>query len=313
MRHKLVSCIVVTHNRKEHVLACLKSLYKSSYPRYEVIVVDNASGDGTVESVRSAFPDTKIVASKKNSGLAGGRNEGQKQAAGDYLVFLDSDVVVDAEFLKEMVSLAQSDKKTGVIVPKIYFWDEPHLIWYAGARVNLLTSMVRHVGTGQADRGQYDDVGKTTHGPTAFFTTKDVIRRLGGHDEIFFMSYADTDFAFRAKAAGFSVLYNPRAKAWHKVSRIEAATTVRGLGLTAPWRAYYYARNRVIFMKRHAPALNFIIFLLIFNQVLLLCYSYRIIRAGGDSRSLKMYWSGWADGFKYLFGLPGRNLKRYYQ
>lgn len=296
---KLASVIITTRNRKNIVLDCLNSVLRMNYTNLEVILMDNASSDGTTEAVKKKFPRVKIVVSKKNLGIAGGRNAGLKVAKGGYILFLDSDTVVDINMATELINLIAKDAKIGIVVPKIYFFDEPNRIWYAGAKVNLFTSRTKNIGVYELDQGQYEQVYEVSHGPTAFLCRKEVIERIGDHEEKYFMSYADLDFAIRAKKNGFRVLFAPKAKLWHRIATGQDRNSIRDLLGTFPPRAYYFARNRFIFMKRHAKKLNFMIFLILFTPGLFLYYTTKIILCR-EWKYLRMYLLGLVDGLRYV-------------
>lgn len=301
MAKKLVSVIITTRDRKKIVLDCLESVLKMDYPNFEVILIDNASTDGTAKVVRKKFPKVKIIVSKKNLGLNGGKNLGQKHAHGDYILFIDSDTVVDKNLLAELVKIAETDKKIGILCPKIHYFDRKNVIWYAGSHINLLTSQTKNIGANQADQGQWDQIRPTEFAPTAYLAKRIVAQKLKGHNADFFMTYGDTDFGFRARKMGFKVIFCPTAKLWHRLQMQENIKTIRALGYNLPMRAYYFARNRVVFMKRHAPKLNFIIFMLFFFPSMTLYFAYKIIRFGGGWYFLKPHLQGSWDGFKFSF------------
>lgn len=301
MAKKLVSVVIITRNRKKITLDCLQSVLRMNYPAFEVILVDNASNDNTVEAVKKKFPKVRIAASPINLGLNGGRNLGQKKAKGKYILFLDSDTIVDKDLIKELVKIAETDPSIGIVCPKIYYYDKKNVIWYAGSFVNLLTSRTENIGANKVDKGQFDQVRETQFAPTAYLATRIAAKKLKGHDEVFFMTYGDTDYGFRAQEADFKVMFAPRAFLWHRLKKKENVKTIRALGYNLPMRAYYFSRNRVIFMKRHAPKLNFIIFMLFFFPILTLYFTYKIIIFGGGLRFLVPHWQGTLDGLKYLF------------
>jgi GT2 family glycosyltransferase len=124
------------------------------------------------------------------------------------------------------------------------------------------------------------------------------------------MTYGDTDYGFRARKAGFKVMFCPFAKLRHRLGREENSQTLRSLGYNLPMRAYYFARNRVVFMKRHAPRLNFIFFLLICFPLATFYMVYKILLYRGGWRFLKPYLCGSLDGFKYALGGELKNLWR---
>lgn len=309
-KRNLVSVIITTRNRKEGISDCLKSVFEMGYPNFEVVVVDNGSTDGTVEAIRRRFPKVNVIASKENLGLNGGKNLGQKYAKGDYIFFLDSDTIVDKKCLSELIVIAESDREVGIVTPKMYYFDTPNIIWYAGSRVNLLTSQTKNLHANEEDRGQGDQVRETEFAPTAYLATRKVVDRLEGHNELLFMTYGDTDYGFRAKGAGFKVMFCPKAKLWHRINMEASFKTIRGLGYNLPMRAYYFSRNRVIFMKRHTPKINFIPFMFLFFPALTLYFTYKIIRFGGGWRFLKPHLQGSLDGLKYAFGFKVGNAWR---
>jgi len=310
MAEKLVSIVIVTRNRKKVVCNCLSSVLRMNYSPIEVILIDNGSEDMTLQSVQKKFPKVRIVKAGENLGLNAGKNLGQKKARGEYILFLDSDTTVDKNLLLELVSVAESDPKIGIVCPKMYYADQKNIIWYAGARVNLLTSQTKNIGCNQKDVGQFNSVRETDFAPTAYLVTKEVFNKLKGHDETFFMTYGDTDYGFRARKSGFQVVFCPKAKLWHHLGKEENIKTIRALGFNMPMRAYYFARNRVIFMKKHAPKKNFLIFILFFFPLLTLYYIYKILIFGGGWQFLKPHLEGSMDGLK--FALLGKVKNRWF-
>jgi GT2 family glycosyltransferase len=299
----LVSIVIISLNRKDYVLDCLASVRKLAYSKLETFYVDNGSTDGVVKAVRDSFPEVKVIECGKNIGLAGARNVGQRHATGEYILFLDSDVILDEDFLGQLLAAAQLDSRIAMMVPKMYYHDHPDYLWYAGATFNYVTAQTKNIGANQKDNGQYESISDTDVGPTAFLVKRNVANLLGGHDEVFFMSYADTDFTQRVKRAGFRAVYVPKAKLWHRIPMLENNQTIRGLGYTMPLRAYYFGRNKTIFMKKNASLPHFILFLVVFFPLYALYYSFKIIQLRGGRLYLKMHWRGTIDAIRYIIGL----------
>ncbi|PIS14588.1 hypothetical protein COT64_01705 [Candidatus Shapirobacteria bacterium CG09_land_8_20_14_0_10_39_12] len=297
----LVSVIIVTRDRQRQVSECIKSVSLSDYPFFEIILIDNASKDETVTEIKKHFPKVKILTSAKNLGANGGKNLGQKQAKGDYFFFLDSDTVVDKKLLSELVKVAQSDPQIGMVCPKMYYFDKKDVIWYAGAYINFLTSRAKNIGNDETDLGQHDQVRETSFAPTAYLVKRIVAEELKGHGEIYFMGYVDSDYGYRIKEAGYKVMFCPKAKLWHRIGQYENSRTIRALGYNLPLRAYYFARNRVVFMKSHAPLPNFLIFMVTFFPLMNGYFLYKIIVFGGW-RYLRPHLEGCFDGLRYAFG-----------
>ena len=296
----LVSVVIVTRNRRVDVLECIGSLIasKTSYSNIEITLVDNGSNDGTIEAVSRRFSDVKTIYSKVNLGLTGGRNLGQKAAKGKYILFIDSDTVIDRNMIMELVKVIENDEKIGLVAPKIYSYLEPKIIWYAGATFNLITSQAHNVGAWTVDESQYNKIIEVSHAPTAFLVRKTAADELGGHDDVFVMSYGDADFGIRLRKKGYRVLYVPKAEMYHKLNLKKNVKSLRSLGFNTSLRPYYFARNKVIFMHRHA--VNFPLFMLAFYPLFTLYYSIRIIQYHGCFEYLRPHFAGSLEGLLYF-------------
>ncbi len=185
-------------------------------------MVDNASSDGTVESVRSKFPSVKVITNQANLRFAGGNNVGidyAMQNGADYVVLLNNDTTVDPAFLSELVQTAESDSRIGMAGPKIYYYNEPERIWFAGGKVEYWKGWVSHIGIREPDNGQYDtprDVDYLTG--CCMLVKREVIERIGKLDESFFIYGEDADWSLRAARAGYRLRFVPSSVIWHKVS-----------------------------------------------------------------------------------------------
>lgn len=295
----VVSVVITTRNRCADVLACVKSLLQSTYPQVEIIVVDNNSHDDTVIQLHASYPEVQVLASPRNLGLVGGRNAGQEISQGDYVFFLDDDTEVDPDCIAAMVEVMRDQPRCGIVAPKIYYFDQPDRLWFAGATLDLRTSRAHNVGCLEWDRGQYDRIVPVSHVPTGFLARRTMLEQIRGHDPLFVQSFGDADFAFRARHAGWDTLLAPQAKLWHKVGA-SAIKGLRGLGFVTPQRAYYYGRNRLIFMKRHAGWRNLVLFFLGYYPLILGYYSLRMVRQGGWPAYFMMFWRGTLDGLIYF-------------
>lgn len=118
----LVSVLIVNYNGRDYLNACLSSLMTQDYENYEVLLIDNASADGSADFVASHFPWVKLIKSSKNIGFAGGNNMGIAQGSGDYFVLLNTDTEVEKSWLSSLVTLADSDKAIGAVGSKILFY-----------------------------------------------------------------------------------------------------------------------------------------------------------------------------------------------
>lgn len=265
-----VSIIIPAYNLRDVIIECIESVLNSSYTNHEVIVVDNASTDGTYNTLKQRFPNIKLVRSEKNLGVTGGRNLGLRHTSIDseYVLFLDHDMIVDKNMISELLTVARANNRVGVVAAKIYFYSNKSIIWAAGSSVSLLTGRT-YFNAGK-DEGQFDQIMAVQVAPAVIFVKREVIDRIGGFDDIFFLGYDDTDFCFRARNAGFEVFYTPSAIAYHKVPIDFHDASNRLLS-----RAYYIGRNRIIFMRKFSKHFRLFLFLI---PAYLLYYSWMCLR-----------------------------------
>ena len=218
----LVYLIVLTWNGKEDTLECLKSLRQLTYKNARILVVDNASIDGTVDAVRHDFPNVGLIVNESNLRFAGGSNVGMKHAlenGAGYVLLLNNDTIVDHEFLTHLVQLAESDKNAGMIGPKIYYYSDPKRLWFAGGKIEWWKGWISHVGIRESERGQYDAVKEVDYlTGCCLLVKREVIERIGMLDEAYYIYGEDVDWCLQAAQAGYKIFYVPSAVIWHKVS-----------------------------------------------------------------------------------------------
>ena len=252
----MCSVIVLNHNGKKHLKLCLDSLKKQTYLKYEVIVVDNASRDGSVNFIKRNHSWVRLIKSKTNLGYAGGNNLGIENARGEYIVILNNDTVVDKDWLKELVRVAKGSKKIGIVGGKVYYFDYPNKIQSIGGRLHEWNSFIllgSRIGKNQEDRGQYEKVGEMDYAlGCAFLVKKDVLNRIGLFDEKYFIYNEEIELAYRAKKAGYKIVYAPNAKIWHHGSVVVKRETYK--------KVYLTQRNKIRFILK-----NFDLHLIIWN------------------------------------------------
>ena len=245
------SIILVNWNNFEDSVECLESLGQVTYPNYEVILVDNASDGGDAKLLKERFGDSiRLIENDRNYGFAKGCNIGTKDALSrdaDYVVLLNNDTVVPPDFLDALVAVAQSDEKVGIAGGKIYCYEYPDMIWFAGGVIDYQTGKTPMRGSGETDRGQFDETTEVDWICGCFlFITRDLLQSIGMLDERFFFGWEDADLCVRASKSGYKVLYVPESKIWHK-SWFGDAKRKRLKG-----RPLYYAtRGSFIFREKH--------------------------------------------------------------
>jgi GT2 family glycosyltransferase len=237
-----VHIVVVNWHGWRDTLTCLGSVKKLDYPQYEVVIVDNGSGDGSVSRIRSAYPDIVLLETGRNLGFAGGNNVGIRYAlsvGADYLWLLNNDTVVDPGSLDAMVTVAEADRAIGAVGAVLYDMSNLQRIQvWGGGRVNMWLGRSRYCRTPtSSDRLDYVT-------GASLFVRRDVFERVGLLDESFFMYWEDTDFAFRLTRAGYRMAIAERARVWHK----ESAATGRGSAMLD----VYFNSSAVRFFKRYS-------------------------------------------------------------
>ena len=245
-----VSVITVNWNNFNDSAECLESLRKTTYPNFEVMVVDNGSVGDDVSLLKQRFGDSiRLVVNDKNSGFAGGCNIGIKDAlarGADYVVLLNNDTVVAPDFLEGLVKVAQSDKRVGVAGGKVFCYELPELIWFAGGIINYRTGRTPIRGSGEADKGQFDKVvGVDWISGCFMFISRDVLQAVGMLDERFFFGWEDVDLCVRAARKGFKVLFVPESRIWHKGFGVNKRDRLMGMPV------YYATRGQFLFMDKH--------------------------------------------------------------
>ena len=245
-----VSVITVNWNNFNDSAECLESLRKTTYPNFEVTVVDNGSVGDDVSLLKQRFGDSiRLVVNDKNSGFAGGCNIGIKDAlarGADYVVLLNNDTVVAPDFLEGLVKVAQSDKRVGVAGGKVFCYELPELIWFAGGIINYRTGRTPIRGSGEADKGQFDKVvGVDWISGCFMFISRDVLQAVGMLDERFFFGWEDVDLCVRAARKGFKVLFVPESRIWHKGFGVNKRDRLMGMPV------YYATRGQFLFMDKH--------------------------------------------------------------
>lgn len=214
----LVSVIIVNHNGIEFVDACLRSVLRNNYSNFEVIFVDNASKDGSLEYVKMAFggnPRLVIVENEGSLGPAVGRNIGISRAKGKYIAFLDNDTDVEASWLSELVRVLESDFSIGAAQSKLLRLEPKDEFDSAGEYLTSFGFLSERARSAR-DRRQFDYICDIFSGKSAaLIIKKEVLDKIGGFDEDFYMYLEETDICWRVWLAGYRVVFIPSSVVYH--------------------------------------------------------------------------------------------------
>jgi len=243
----LASVIIVNFNGKQFLDRCLAAVQQQELGEpFEVILVDNASSDGSVAAVRQAFPEGRVIAAGRNLGFAGGNNLGMRAARGRHIVLLNNDTRVRPGWLRALVAAAEASPDAGAIAAKLMFLDPPGVIQNAGSLL-LSDGSGADRGFREADRGQYDGREEVfgACGASVLYR-REMLDDVGAFDETFFMYYEDTDLNWRMRLRGWKVVYEPAAV----VDHVHAGSSQEW----SPFFTFHVDRNRMFMLLKNASA-----------------------------------------------------------
>lgn len=213
-----VSVVVVNYNGKEFLKQCLLTLSKTNYPNYQIVVVDNASTDGSLTEIRNSFgsdPRIKIVENSENVGHAEGCNIGAKNTEGKYLVFLDSDTEFKAEnWLWELVKFMENDDSVGLAQAKLVLAEDKNCLDYVCVDVDALGTWAANYGSKAENLKESFEILAASAG--CCIIRREIFDQAGGFDPNYFIYDDDTDLSLRVRLLGHRILYVPSAVVIHR-------------------------------------------------------------------------------------------------
>lgn len=247
-----VSIILVNYNGYRDTIECLQSLRKITYPNHEVVVIDNASTNESVEEIGDFIREGEIlIPSEVNGGFSAGNNIGIKYAlehGAEYCLLLNNDTVVEPNFLYKLINGFEFSGKCGLTIGKILYESKRELIWYAGGSLSPKTARTEHWHYRKKDEGLPDIPQKVTFATgCCMCLSRKTIDTVGLMDESYFLYEEDADYCYRITKAGFDMVYVPQARIYHKVSASTGEASVTS--------QYYTVRNKYRLIKRHYSGL----------------------------------------------------------
>ncbi len=230
----IVTIIILNWNGRDVLDACLESLQQQTFRDFRVIVVDNASTDGSLDLVPRIFPAAEIMALGRNTGFARGNNIGFGSVDTPYTALLNNDTVACPDWLASLVSTMEETPEAGFASSRMLLCDQPELIDRAGdTYCQSGTALLRGRGKPADTFLQREWVFGACAGAALYRTA--MIKRIGLFDEDFFLRYEDIDLSFRAQLAGYKCIYVPEALVYHRNGN--------SIGENSPKSLYYSHRN----------------------------------------------------------------------
>lgn len=225
MAHPADSCpvvyvIVLTWNNYHDTKNCLKSLQQATYPNLRIVVVDNASPDGSGRRLQEEFSQYSFVFNEANLGFSRGCNRGIRLALEDaecgYVLLLNNDMEVEPNFLEPAVAAAEESDLVGLVTGKILFGDRRNVIWSAGGHIDRLRIQGIAPAWNRSDDGQWDAVSETQWASGAMLLIpRATIEKVGLLPEEYFFGVEEWDYSTSVKSAGLKIMYVPTFKGYH--------------------------------------------------------------------------------------------------
>ena len=233
-RNPLISVVIVNFNGRNFLKNCLSALHSQTYSPLEVILVDNASTDGSIGFVQEQFPWVALCPQQENLGFAGGSNAGIREAGGEFILTLNPDTIPSPDFIEQLARPMSADPMTGMCASKMLLPD---------GRINSTGICISRSGAAwdrgmnMPDQGQFDEGGEV-FGPCggAALYRRAMLDETGDFDEDFFLYMEDVDLAFRGRLSGWKCSYVPGARVMHIHYVAAADATVQKISTVCPRR-----------------------------------------------------------------------------
>ncbi|MQA92153.1 MAG: glycosyltransferase [Gemmatimonas sp.] len=265
---------------------CLRSLEASDCPNLQILLVDNASPDGSGAELHASFPHLSYLQTGANLGYTGGNNRGIEwclDTGADYVLILNNDTEIATDAVSRLVEVATREARVGAVAPKILYHAAPERTWYAGGDMSRLRVLGHHRGEGRPDNSTRDepqDVSFLTG--CCLLLSGEALRDVGLLAEDLFTYAEDVELSLRLQKAGYRLVYQPAARVLHHVPF--------GRSEPNPAQIYHRDRNRRRVARRHLTAIERIGFQLFFYPTRFIhLMRYLLMR---DGERLRAVWRG---------------------
>jgi GT2 family glycosyltransferase len=300
-----VGVIIVNHNGGDRVLRVLAALFGQRYPLARVIVVDNASTDGTRARIRRAHPTVRIIHLESNQGVAIARNIGLWALATPLALVIDHDVYVERDCIERLVD-AWRTHGASVVCPRIRLLPERAVVQADGAAMHFLGTQILRNGYQCTDIAPDGAAAVDACIGACMLVDRPRVLEAGGYDELFFFYFEDLEFSMRLRVSGHTIWCEPAALVYHERADGTPNLSFRGTGDYPRTRAYFTMRNRLISMLIHYRLRT----LLILSPVLLLheiACLFIACRRGWPAEWLRAW--GWVLSHRREIGARRRRMQ----
>ncbi|MEQ2836501.1 glycosyltransferase family 2 protein [Dorea formicigenerans] len=246
-----VTIVIPNYNGKHFMEPCLSSLSKQTYKNFHILVVDNASSDGSIEYMEENYPDIELIKLQKNYGFSKAVNIGIQHSRTPYVILLNNDTTVDTRYVEEMVKAIEKSPKIFSVSSKMIQMYHPELIDSAGDLYTLLGwGVCRGCGRPVSNYTKYDEIFTACAGAAIY--RRSVFDEIGYFDENHFAYLEDIDIGYRARIYGYYNMYCPTALVYHVGSGTSGSKY-------NSFKVKLAARNNLYLNYKNMPALQLIL------------------------------------------------------
>lgn len=287
---KLLSVITVNYNGIAHTRKMLGSLEPIMKDGWEAIVVDNASSADEAGQLSESFPWAKCVRSGENLGFSGGNNLGADNAEGEYLFFVNNDVIFTSDCISPLLERIRGDRSIAAVSPRIRNLDGSYN--YAGCDEPDRFLMRIHYRTKLFPAQQVSSETPLVHG-AAVMVSSAALRAVGGWQEMYFLYSEEIDLSLQLRRRGYKLWYEPGAELLHVGSA--------AVGKKSALNCYYNSRNRLLLYRRNLRGWRKP-YAIAYHLCITSLHNSLQFLARGERGLLKAYWEGIADFLCGRFG-----------
>jgi len=251
-----VAAVIISWNCLDDITECIESLLAMDYSNCEIVIVDNASTDGSAGKIEKLFPEVILLRNDENLGCGVGNNTGMKYAVENdfqYAFLLNADIVLERDTLSKLVASAEENPRAELLSPVLYYYNTRSKIQHCGSRINWDEFTTTHL-VNLADAKNIPCEEFWLFG-TALLINCKVMKTIGYYQEKYFVYCEDIDFSVRAERAGFKHKLVPSASAYHKSHDLDVGKKM------PPYYFFYMTRNKFWFWRDNVMGIKKIKFL----------------------------------------------------
>lgn len=245
-----LSAVVVNFNGGDCIATCLEALYSQPVPLAEIIVVDNASTDGSPSRIRTDFPEVRLIELADNRGPALARNIGLQQAGTELVLLLDDDVYLAEDCLTRLLAAYQQEQ-AAVICPRVILMPEKEIVQCDGAEMHFVGTLLLRHGYRPLAEAPAEAVAVGGCISACLLVRRTELLAAGGFNESYFIYFEDLEFSVRMRGLGHRLFCEPGAVVFHDRGEGTPGLSFRGQGSYPSRRIYLHLRNRLMTILIH--------------------------------------------------------------